>query len=378
MDPLSVTASIVALIGLAGQISIGLQQIYSLHKGPEQLLSVLNELSELRAVLSILEDILVQSKLDVENQGRAGVTERYQAVSSQLEGQMQRAKDLMTKLEELIHRFAPASPGQKRRFSLARWARRRGDFQSVHGDLKALKHGLHFTITMLTHCDTSRISLLVRNIDVGINEIRNWPESLQNDSSLQTGAVDQHLNASLESAIRRSPSIPRVAHDILQIDTSLITNFSCRPCCACKCHRRGGFQTPSFLQSVVGALFLGYLGGPLSQPPCNEPLCSRRSSKGTRITYYFPFWFASFALTMFASAHTVTIHTLPMRGKDDIIFTYASGGNSTDLIKLIDAGSASPLDIDPQGWGLLHVSSDYILHELSLTFEIVGSKIRSF
>ena len=58
MDPLSISASIAALLGAAKQIAIGLDKLASLRGAPAAVLQLNNEVSELRLVLSVAEPLL--------------------------------------------------------------------------------------------------------------------------------------------------------------------------------------------------------------------------------------------------------------------------------------------------------------------------------
>jgi light-regulated signal transduction histidine kinase (bacteriophytochrome) len=52
MDPLSVTASILAIVGAATQVTKGLAKVRALHYAPAELSALINEVSDLRAILS--------------------------------------------------------------------------------------------------------------------------------------------------------------------------------------------------------------------------------------------------------------------------------------------------------------------------------------
>lgn len=60
MDPLSIAASIVALIGATQSVAVGLNKLASLRGVPAAILALNNELSDLRLVLSEAEPILLK------------------------------------------------------------------------------------------------------------------------------------------------------------------------------------------------------------------------------------------------------------------------------------------------------------------------------
>ncbi|KAK8000787.1 hypothetical protein PG990_013387 [Apiospora arundinis] len=311
MDPLSVTASIVALVSFAGEI-------------------ILNELADFQSVISILEHG-VGFPADSNHTRSPELVRKYQSASLQLENQINRANEVLKRLENLAQRVSNGVPssGSSRDFKYLAWARCRKDFGSVQTDLRNLKNEIHLTVTILTHQNISRVSLQLCAIEAGVNQLRN-PGPEDNSSATPMPVITQH-GEGLQDVIHNLPQMDQAGNDIVQVTTNY-----------------------SFGTSFVGVLFLGYLGGPIVQRPCSDRLCSRQSRRHTRITYFFPSWFVSLAVSVLVSGPAVSVKALPMRGKDDIIFTFASGGNSHELVRLMDAGRASPLDIDPQGWGLLH------------------------
>lgn len=99
MDPLSITVSIVALIGAAQQVAVGLNKLASLRGAPAAVLALNNELSDLRLVLSEAEPLLLKH-------GRA--TAASQTVTStvakdtRLKLSVEGAKDKLVELESII------------------------------------------------------------------------------------------------------------------------------------------------------------------------------------------------------------------------------------------------------------------------------------
>ena len=57
MDPLSLTASIITIIGVGGQAAKAVKKLASIKGTPEILLALNNELSDLRLIVSAIEDV---------------------------------------------------------------------------------------------------------------------------------------------------------------------------------------------------------------------------------------------------------------------------------------------------------------------------------
>ncbi|EED15181.1 hypothetical protein TSTA_046350 [Talaromyces stipitatus ATCC 10500] len=71
MDPLSLTASIIVVLGLASETSKALRTLYDLRHAPREILELTNEVSELQALLCLVQkatDSAVQNHLSAEDQ----------------------------------------------------------------------------------------------------------------------------------------------------------------------------------------------------------------------------------------------------------------------------------------------------------------------
>ena len=84
----------------------------------------------------------------------------------------------------------------------------------------------------------------------------------------------------------------------IRIRTSHYWGTPCRAGCFCICHKRQQYKTPRLFDQLIGSLFVGYSGLPLTTAACNESLCQSRAVPSAQITYYFPQWFLQRALSL--------------------------------------------------------------------------------
>ena len=91
MDPLSLTASIIAILGAGGTISKGLSKIRHLKRAPYIVLQLNNEVTDLHLLICAVDDLYRQTDQSVLD------TQEY-VIRSALE----RAKHAVLELEELI------------------------------------------------------------------------------------------------------------------------------------------------------------------------------------------------------------------------------------------------------------------------------------
>ncbi|KAK5554273.1 Ankyrin repeat and SOCS box protein 6 [Exophiala xenobiotica] len=135
------------------------------------------------------------------------------------------------------------------------------------------------------------------------------------------------------------------------IRTAQFPRPACTPWCSCVCHERHHLRTPQFLEQFVGSLFVGYSGLPRMTKPCNQASCHLRAQPMSTVTYFFPRWFVSKALSL-------VIATTPLAGPvvslkvqrtvpgDAPIFNYAMTGDVERMKMLFLNGQASPHDVD--------------------------------
>ncbi|KAM0431447.1 hypothetical protein ACHAPT_005424 [Fusarium lateritium] len=92
---------------------------------------------------------------------------------------------------------------------------------------------------------------------------------------------------------------PEFLNSVLYFSLRLMGS-RCLGNCRCKCHvapQQGlSLRLPRVLRSVIGSLFVGYTGCPVSKPICNVAGCSNGRYVRLRFTYAFPLWFLNYAI----------------------------------------------------------------------------------
>jgi hypothetical protein len=136
---------------------------------------------------------------------------------------------------------------------------------------------------------------------------------------------------------------------------------TCRPWCSCRCHVRRELRTPGLAKRFIGSLFIGYSGVPMVTPQCDEKQCRKRSTSRIILSYQFPEWF--WERSLFTSFMTASLSGPEMLIRVSNTIPYACetyqhciDGNAPGLRRLFEVGKASPFDLDPEGFSLLHVS----------------------
>ena len=140
------------------------------------------------------------------------------------------------------------------------------------------------------------------------------------------------------------------------------TTRTCAPNRPCSCHIQTVRSTPRILQQLTGCLFLGYTGRPILQQQ-RISSCLRESSKSLQVTYFFPRWFVSRAISFSMSSimqntPTFNIKLRRVVSEASQLFSLSKFGDVEGTRLLFEKRVASPDDVHFRGgWTALHVST---------------------
>ena len=115
-DPLSITASIIAVVGAAEGVGKTIKKIRNFREAPNELLFLINEISDLRIVLGDIKGNLIQNASSIHLQ---------EEQSEHLSTLLNRAKEQLLQLDELVqYRLVRSdSTSQQVKISRREWAR---------------------------------------------------------------------------------------------------------------------------------------------------------------------------------------------------------------------------------------------------------------
>ena len=389
-DPLSITASIVAVIGAAGGITKILGKIKNLRNAPNELLALFNEVSDLQIILKDLQHYILQN------------IERPQILQEELQHisiLVGRAKDKLLELDELIqYRLVkPESISDQIKVSKREWARAKDSIERFRQSLRDIRLNIatHMVVVnsyvpivnkigerQLTVCSShqSRIALTIDDIHVISGQLRS-NHHLSSDRTSQQ--LDEHSRllasissnqSTLQGLLQLQPSATTQAHHPTNIGDSSpssvvrIRAYSSQrsPCishCTCACHKVRTFQSPSLLHKAIGTLFLGYCGYPIiGLPDCTDTDCLSQSTFRIYVHYLFPSWILAKALIItFVSSSldeiSVSLTVRRIFSPTAEIFRLAEQDDVNGLKRLFSKGLASPNDSLGNGATVLYVCS---------------------
>ena len=140
MDPLSVTASVLAIVGAAQQTVKGIAKLRAFQQAPAELSALLNEVADLQAVLTHIATLGEQ----LDHQGSRGPV-------IALQSHIIRAKDQLLLLDQLIHYHLVrhTNAGEIRVARLA-WARDQTKVHAMQSDLRSTRLNLSIILGAVT------------------------------------------------------------------------------------------------------------------------------------------------------------------------------------------------------------------------------------
>lgn len=139
--------------------------------------------------------------------------------------------------------------------------------------------------------------------------------------------------------------------------------FKCRSGCRCSFHEQKKSSTPSsFMNRLLGQVFIGYAGLPMISPKCDHAGCEKAQIPVVNVEYWFPLGFCWSKIVQFQLSYRSTtgpqLNLSMLRSVPDTApcVEFALRGNIEGLKSLFRRGLASPLDVSvTRGYTLVRV-----------------------
>ena len=187
-------------------------------------------------------------------------------------------------------------------------------------------------------------------------------ELVNSDSALSRTSTLANTNGGdfepISYSLPKSPGAEAAALEACQSTATTgigirTAHFSRSPCerwCSCVCHKLRTLRSPQLFDLLVGKLFIGYSGLPVSHTRCDQRSCHSQSQRLANITYYFPHWFLARMVSLLVTTMPLTGLTAVLTIQRTVpanadIFTYAKLGDVEKIADLFKNGLASPNDV---------------------------------
>ncbi|EMC98042.1 hypothetical protein BAUCODRAFT_411250 [Baudoinia panamericana UAMH 10762] len=356
-DPLSLTASIIAVGTLAAQVGKKLRAFYH---GTNEIFAAQNELTDLEALLRSCEDIQEQPwRAD-----QRGLAERAAVLLGKIK----------LELQSLSNMLQPAES----RWAFVRtkgwaWLKNEKAINQARSKVRALKQTLMETFQLLT-VDTSRravyqideLKLQIGDVQTSVVSSRTAVLDEINDmrqlaALIPAGQSPEKMDDGLPSYAVKPPATASSSTVGLECSIRRMST-GCLPLCSCRCHKYGRLSTPRFLDQVVGQLLIGYTMRPRTAVHCDEKRCMGNDRTTFRLLYVFPAWFLSWAIAVLITATAnrppeMLLRIPRLRNHRDALWEEVSFGNIDFVKDAFQRGTAHIDDVTSNGaQSLLHIA----------------------
>ncbi|KAI1880790.1 hypothetical protein JX265_001030 [Neoarthrinium moseri] len=390
MDPLTIATSVVALASLAAKVGHLIGELRENYTSlPGRLHALGNEVEDLRVVLhrvASLSNDRERLKLDTDEE-------------SNIPDLIRRGEEKLLTLEEILGALVvTASKKRELLFRSLQWRREQSRIASIQDDIKRVKSNFNILLGVSNSRDMMQIRLELDRLSMNqsppqyndgfivekalMSMLNGHHETMSGLFSQQYSRVDDRLSrveGLLESQTSRMktsqisqfgslynplppPARMRPARPMSpgakqrHLDSSSVRLrlrqhvAACRAGCPCACHVTQRAASPTFMNKLLGQLFIGYTGFPFLGRNCDSRMCERSQGSSMSVEYWFPASFCFSQILRLQLAYgtdlgpSLQLSTLRQVSDSAECVTFALNGNIDGLKNLFTQGFASPRD----------------------------------
>ena len=392
MDPLSVSASVVALLGAGGTLAKLLRKGIGLKNAPDVLRALNDEVSELQATANDVNDLLWTANRDSDDHPPKSLVSSLSRVKStllQLESYISYQLTIVTadaegnRLDKLVylraeHRLQEfkdeiltsriALAAGLSLFASSIGMRNQIQSRQISSSLELLHNKFEMAPALaIPVLDTPQGIAFPRTasrpIGTRVEFLESPPvvasenEDSQDRPAINTDAASKPRND--DSQLVVSSELKKQTQHKSKSLFQLMQHY-CDTSCHCSCHSINQIRSPRFLHAFLGSFFLRYRAYPSLKQACGAR-CRARAD-GITCVYSFPPLLLERAISLFYSCSLSKGPELllrVLRRRESYNFAFLSSGESYALKEMkrqLDCGEASVLDIDEDGWTFLQLA----------------------
>ncbi|UKZ47295.1 hypothetical protein TrVGV298_001513 [Trichoderma virens] len=402
MDPLSITASVIAIVQLTAAVGSGFQRLMSLRGASDQLLQVMNEVTDLEALARDMQSIL---------QERDEASSLDSATLATLPGLCQQVTALMQELKDIVQgclKEEITSTASSLKIKRIAWLRAADKMNTMQARIRAMRLRLSSALASIQSLDMIRVRLVLQNLSLApglqagggnnsdhlsdiarrFENIEGIPEQIRQileilkptpPASMSAGltpvvpkgrtAAEELVTHHMSKAVNPGTRLAVNGQTIRLTFNAYSTQRLARPC-PCRCHTTKAAQTSKLFQKAIGQLFVGYAGQVSHLKECKKCPCVKANDAKVNLTYYFPSWFVSRAVeVIFRSSElygpSLSLRTHRVIPDESPLFHFAKLGMIPEIQLLFQDKMASPFDISSKtGRSALHFAADWGQEEM--------------
>ena len=143
MDPLSITASVIAVVTVTAKVTNSLSKLRGLREADDLIHALMNEVTTLRAISAQIEAVA--------RQYQDSLSSEQFACLEQLKQMLRAAKVKLEELDNIIHYrlIQPPDDGGIQKLSRRAWLRHKTDVQRIQQELRTLRQDISTLIETL-------------------------------------------------------------------------------------------------------------------------------------------------------------------------------------------------------------------------------------
>jgi hypothetical protein len=378
-DPLSITASVIAVSTLAAQLTKFIA--HALHAS--------DEVDAFKSELEDLQVVATRMRLLYEEQW----TPEHQASVDQIKRILDH--ELEPQLRVLDAYLSKQFSGRRGRFKSLTYPVLRRKVVTEQQTLRSHKTRMVELLNMVTASSTRRIEFTATAISVDVDNLQRTQDqgfaamltavNMINDKMLQPNPPSADINSQGPPALLESP-LQDTNTGVVSTQSTLPKSFKARPLiscvlegheadcaawCTCACHApQWHMSFPTAFERIAGQLLMGFSVHSWLRPRCTAPSCKRSSKSIVRLSYKFPAWWLSRAISLSSQSQGpgLVIHLPYVRPSDADVFEMVAHGRLESIKHAFTSGTASIYDVENTGGHtLLHVSSFQCISSRLLT-----------
>ncbi|EXJ90248.1 hypothetical protein A1O1_03347 [Capronia coronata CBS 617.96] len=350
MDPVSV----ISLISFAGRCSDLLGKwIKTIRNAPNEILSLHNELSDLKMLLVEYEALkpFLCPERDCTDVG-------YHSSETAFTACLAKIRSIFQELNVLLETVLEERPSLDPQFQRHRWLRKRNSASRLQQELGRARQTLRDVINSASMTPLGRIDLRLESIRAVL--------STDSSQSIHSPVDDVGPPLTAEAVPLALEGLRRIQGHSAKVFT--VTAYRRSPCdlrCRCSCHTRSPLSQWNVLPRIIGTIFVGYTGLPTLGARCDSGSCYQSQVQAIQVVYTFPSWFMQRTLDLVGGKNSqgdpecsITLRNRVEYTLDNSLFQLARNGN-VDAMKLkLNQHCAHPNDLSLRGgqtafdWGL--------------------------
>ncbi|KAI0386012.1 ankyrin [Hypomontagnella monticulosa] len=334
MDPLSITASVVALAQAMTGIAKGVRFLRSLGQTSFEFNDFVNELSTLQAVTEQVSMALRPIQDQLQDKSITSFSGLDPSLLAALRDDLaQIILDLGSLCERLrLPEKKKEKADNRGRISKLKWQKEKENIAKLKEKVRGTRQNLNLCFSALAASQSyqhTRLTLEIREAVCtsarAVSQLDKRHNAAQEENRILLRALSGSINqlnhnllgkeeASKTNQIGRNSretETQETAIEDLGEDTTAYFEASlvqdCSYLCDCNCHRLRYSQSPWFLSPFIGSLFMQYNVTPLFQRPvCDFIGCKANHTSSLRLYYAFPRWLLARSVEFVVSLSSMT------------------------------------------------------------------------